>query len=181
MESVSLSLHSLSHDTGVNTPRASEGAPAPIPGHALSQALRQAVRLRPEHIAQSLRRAIHAGCRRRVGILQVGRALAVAPARSGDLPAFVFRVAEGTGPTAIALGVVIRILVERNDVGRVEVTEDVAAASAVMAAGKIGEGSGAGRFVADGCFVIRLPVVSARRIRHRTKPLRVDFTHYDLS
>lgn len=70
-------------------------------------------------------------------------------------------------------------MVERNDVGRVKVTEDVAAASAVMAAGEIGEGSGAGGFVADGRFVIGLPVISRRRIRHRTKPLRVDFTAYE--
>ncbi len=96
--------------------------------------------------------------------MQVLRTLTVASARSRDLPAFVFRVTEGTGPTAVAARVVVRVLVEGDGVGRVEVAEDVAATTAVVAAGEIGEGSRAGGFVADGSFVVRLEKIESVRM-----------------
>ena len=55
-----------------------------------------------------------------------------------------------------AARVVVRVLVKRNDGGRVEVTEDVAAAAAVMPAGEVAEDALAGRVIADGGCGVRL-------------------------
>jgi hypothetical protein len=84
------------------------------------------------------------------------RALAITPATSCNLPACEVPPAMLAGPRACAFGMVVGILVERDTVERMHITEDVATASTVVPAGEVAEVALAGCFVTDCGFGIGL-------------------------
>ena len=149
----------MSHTAFVQAPRKfSKSAPDPVSWDALPEALRRAVHLWPKdigHGAHGLAAARHARrCRRRLG-LAVGT-LAVRPVRAGELPPLVLREAELAGATPYPLGVVVRVLVERDGVRRVGIAKDVPTAPTVVPAREVSKCPSARSLVADGGLRVRL-------------------------
>jgi hypothetical protein len=84
------------------------------------------------------------------------RALAICPAQPRYLPPIILGVAVTAGAATGSQWVEVGVLVERNGVGRMGVTENVTAAAAVMSTIEIAECFGTRRLIADGSFRIRL-------------------------
>ena len=126
----------------------SEGAPVPVSRHTGSD------------LGALGRRGDEAGGRRdwgrghRVRCVRRGRARRLAAAATigglDDLEAVV------AGARDRSLGVEVCVLVQRQDIARVPVAEDVAAFAAVVSADEVAESSLAGRVVADGRLRIGL-------------------------
>lgn len=75
---------------------------------------------------------------------------AAAAGAARDFPPFVLAPAELAGAAAVAEGVEGGVLVEWDEVRGVRVAEDVATATAVVAAREVGEGACARGGIADG-------------------------------
>lgn len=70
-------------------------------------------------------------------------------------------------------GIKVGILVERNDVARMPVAEDIATAAAVMAADEVAEVALAGRIVTNGGLWVRLPVLPCWLRCHLREQLKI--------
>jgi hypothetical protein len=84
------------------------------------------------------------------------RALAIAPATPSNLPASEIPPAMFAGTRTCALGMIVGVLIEWDNVLGVQVAEDVTAASTMVPAGEVAEVALAGCFVADLGFGVGL-------------------------
>lgn len=126
----------------------SECAPVPVSRHACSEALRCSLVLLSEdttHRTLCLACAVHRRCRR---LFLVG-GFAIRSTRSCNPPSLVIREAMLAGTNSRAFRMVVGVLVERDEVGRMHIAENVSTTSTVMPTSEVAEVSGAGSVVAD--------------------------------
>ena len=168
----------------------SKRAPVPIPRHTRRHALGYRLphlRKRTAPPTTNHRRGWHT-----LAAILAPTAAPTARSRAPrDFPPPILAPAELAGAAAVSEGVEGGVLVERDEVGGVCVAEDVAAATAVVAACEIGESTSARRSVADGRVAVglrllawsslysvrrtNLPVITRGQVCHTTERISAPF------
>lgn len=139
---------SMFHEQLEHPERSSKCAPVPVSRNTRGEALGCSLVLLSEdtaHRTLCLACTVHGWCRRFVLL----GGLAVRPARSCNPPSLIIREAMLAGADFCAFGMVVGVLVERDEVGRMQIAENISTTTTVMPTSKVAEVSSAGSVVAD--------------------------------